>query len=226
MFSINKAVICLGMLLSFNAFSQLTDLAANSAIFNRFEDPAGVAVAYGDLLFSNDGDLVYLIVDSEELTGYVMTASVTRNINGNVIGFGTFTQLFAADNIDTGLTFAPGSDTLFFHQYDIGIGQRDAADNQEVYSIVNYDDDYGGLAFIPAQYSNAGKMLKADYVNNQLWMHDVAADGDDTFTLSPATLVSDLDTAALGDIEYITTGPLANNIIAADYTFSSADPLS
>ncbi len=56
MFSINKAVICLSMLLSFNAYSQLTDLAANSAIFNRFEDPANVALAYGDMLFSNDGN--------------------------------------------------------------------------------------------------------------------------------------------------------------------------
>jgi len=214
------------MVFSFNALSQLTDLAANSAIFNRFEDPADVAVNYGDLLFSNDGDLVYLIVDSEIVTGNVMTASVNRNTDGNVIGFGAFTQLFAADSIDTGLTFAPNSDTLFFHQYDIGIGQRDTADNQETYTIVNYDDDYGGLALIPEQYSNGGQLLKGDYINNQLWLHDIADDGDDTFTLSPATLVGDLDTFALGDIEYITAGPLANNIIATDYTFSSVDPFN
>jgi hypothetical protein len=221
-----KLLIIIGLILSYNAHSQLTDLAANSAILNQFDDPAGVAVAYGDLLFSDDGDLVYMIVDSEELTGNVMTASVNRSPNGNVIGFGAFTELFSAENIDTGLTFAPNSDSLFFHQFNIGIGQRDAVNNQEVYTIVNYDDDYGGLAFIPQQYSNGGKLLKADYVNNQLWMHDVTDDGDGTFTLSAATLISNLNAAAIGDIEYITAGPLANHIMVADYTFDSADPFN
>lgn len=191
---------------------------ANALIFNQFVDPADLILNYGDLLFTADGNQVYVIVDSEGINGRVLVADVSRDSSRNVTGFGAFTELFVADNIDTGLAYAPGSDTLFYHQSNLGIGQRRATGEQEQFVIQNYDDGYGGLAFVPAQYSHANQLLKADYNNNQLWLHAVSDDGDGTFTLAPASLVSNVVAEALGDVEYITTGTFANHLIIADYT--------
>ena len=211
--------LCLAF--SFQASAALDNLAENSVIFNQFTDPVNVALDYGDVLFTPDGNTIYIIINSEEDGGKVVSAAVNRDPQGHVIGFGTFTDFFSASGIDTGLTYAPNSETLFFHQYGFGISQRLATGEQETHAIQNYDGAYGGLAFIPEKYSHAGKILKADYTDEQLWLHDVTVDGDDTYTLSLGTLVSDIETTALGDIEYITSGPLADHLIVANYGSNS-----
>lgn len=216
-------IVCIGFIFSLTAYSQFTNLAHGSKVFNTFTSLGNVGTSYGDIVFSRDGNEVYMIVDSEFATSFVTKAEVTRDAQGNVIAIGEFTTVFASPFIDTGLTYAPNSDTLFYYISNIGIAHRTSKGLQQVHIDPNYNDDYGGLAFIPEKYSNGGQILKVDFVNGELWKHQVSDDGDETFTLSPATLVSSLVEMELGDLEYISEGPLSDHLIGANYideTFS------
>ncbi|MFK8013798.1 MAG: hypothetical protein AB8B80_17295 [Marinicellaceae bacterium] len=221
--SIKYFVICIGLIYNLNANSQLTNLAHGSKVFNTFITPGNPGSPYGDILFSRDGNDIYMIENTEFATSFVSKAEVTRDIQGNVIAMGEFVTVFSTPFIDTGLTYAPNSDTLFYYITNAGVTHRTSKGLQEVYVDSNYNDDYGGLAFIPEKYSNGGQLLKVDFVNGEIWKHQVSDDGDETYTLSPATLVSSLVEMELGDIEYITQGPLSDHLIIANYideTFS------
>lgn len=194
-----------------------TEPVFNAVVLNYFVDPSDSRLELGDLLFSPDGSSVKLIVGSETNASAAITADVFRDLNKNVIGFSLWTEDFAALNMDTGLEYAPDSNTLFYHQTDLGIGQRTDNGAQETYVIQNYNAEYGGLAFVPNKYNNAGDLLKSEYEDGRLFLHPVSDDGDDTFTISPANLVSQLPAANSGDIQYITTGLLKDHIAVAQY---------
>ncbi|WP_395373445.1 PKD domain-containing protein [Marinicella sp. W31] len=193
------------------------DPSFNAVVINRFLDPSDSRDTLGDLLFTPDGSQAQLIVGSESSAGKVLIADVVRDANQNVTGFGVWSELFARPNIDTGLTYAPGSDSFLYYVYDEGIGQRTAMGAEEIFTVVNYDIEYGGLAVVPDNYSNAGKIIKAEYEDGRLFIHDLADDGDDTFTISPGVLQSQLPFSDPGDIEYITNGLLADHIVVAAY---------
>ena len=82
-------------------------------VINEFPMPANLTDPLGDLLFSDDGSQVFIVDASESTGSAVWQAPVTRNAAGDVTGFGTFTQLFADEEIDTGLTLGPGRARLF-----------------------------------------------------------------------------------------------------------------
>lgn len=189
----------------------------NAVVINRFIDPSDSRETLGDLLFTPDGSQAQLLVGSKSFDSRVLIADVFRDANHDVTGFGAWSELFAVDLLDTGLTYGPGSDTFFYHIENAGIGQRTALGAEEVYLIQNYNSEFGGFAFIPSIYSNGGQILKSEYEEGRMFLHAVLDDGDDTFTISPGTLNTQLPFAESGDIEYITTGLLADHIVVAGY---------
>ena len=193
-------------------------------VLNFVTAAAGVPGYWGDLSFSSDGNTAYFIGESESSGAGVWEAAVIRDGNGNVTGFGAAANIFLEDYIDTGLLHYPGSTTQFYRGYDgddgddYGIGQRTAGGAIEYKVINNYDAEYGGLAVVPDLYPNAGNLLSSSYGDGQIFLHSVSDDGDGTYTIGDGTLFADYGvTSSVGDMEYVTSGPLANTLIFTNW---------
>jgi hypothetical protein len=215
-------LLCLGILISSTGLAQMVVEEPGYEIINTFGVPAGLTSELGAMMFSADGNTVYILDDSEDSGSTIASASVSRSGNGNVVGFGAFTEVFAYPNLDTGLEFGPGTGTFFFHVYSDEIGQRLTDGTVETTTITGYDGEYGGLGFIPADYTNGGDILSSAYNEYyKLYKHDVTPDGDGSFTVDGAgTLYADFTAADeyyVADIIFITSGPLAGNVMVALY---------
>lgn len=195
-------------------------------IEGEFGLPVGLTESLGDMMFSSDGSMVYFIDQSEDETSAVWTAPVIRD-GLRVTGFGTMTHIFTEPWMDTGIEFAPGSSTLFFRGWDpdvAAIGQRRSDGVIEYKPTVNYDGGNGGLAFFPPNYSNGGNLVSSSYDDATIFMHAVSDDGDGTFTVADGTLFADFLglglTTGMGDVEFLTSGPLAGTLLIAFYGYA------
>jgi hypothetical protein len=200
-------------------------------IVSTFPVPAELTSELGTIMFSGDGNTVFVIDDSEDVGSAVSSAAVTRDAAGDVVSFGVFTEVFSYGELDTGLEYGPGSNTLFFKFYvssDLGedaigaIGQRLPSGIIETTAVSGYDGEYGGLAFFPPGYANAGNLVTGAYDETYtLWTHSVTPDGDGSFTVNGAgTLYADFTSADeyyVSDLVFITRGPLAGNLMVALY---------
>ncbi len=215
-------ILFLGLMYSWTALAQLIVEEPGYQIINTFGVPAGLSSSLGTMLFSADGNTVYIIENSEDADAAISSAIVVRDGNGDVIGFGTFTQVFAHPNLDSGLEFGPGTDTYFFRVEPERIGQRLTNGSIETTIITGYDGYYGGLGFIPPGYTNGGDIVTAAYNEYyELYKHDVTPDGDGSFTVNGAgTLYADFTAADeyyVSDIVFITSGHLAGNAMVSLY---------
>jgi|GEM_PF-6732813 len=214
-----KYLFIASLMYSFITQAEIMSVRSGFAIVNEFPIPAGLSGSLGDLEFSSDGNTAFLSDESESAGSRVYSATVSRDNNGNVTAFGVFSPIFTQDYIDTGLTFAPGSTTMFYRTVPdpYYITQRTNGGAIENTEITNYDGEYGGLAFIPNQFSNANDLLVPSYNDEELWRHPVSDDMDGTYTIGAGVFVANLTGLSIGDVEYITSGPLANNLMIAGY---------
>lgn len=214
--------LALALVLPVSAGAQLQVLDPRFEVFNEFPVPADLNPNLGDLMFGADGSITYVVTASESSLSAVWAAAVVRDAAGGVISFGTFSEVFVDPMIDTGLTLAPGSDTLFYRVLN-AIAQRRADGAIEQEPIVDYGGTFGGLAFLPAGYPNAGSLLSASYGEAAVYLHPVSDDGDGTFTIGEPTLWADLGLGVddLGDVEVVASGPLAGSLLGTSF---SADP--
>ncbi|WP_036832264.1 hypothetical protein [Photobacterium sanctipauli] len=215
------SIACLALSFTSTSAHAIVIEAAGFAIVNTIEVPNEVPSDYGDLMFSRDGNTAYFIGDSEGTGSAVWQSSVSRDSNNNVTGFGSATQYFAESYIDTGLEYAFGTDTLFYRGVDpiiddYSIAQRKPDGTTEHKVISNYDGEYGGLAFIPAGFGNAGGLLSTSYNDGAIFYHNVTDDGDGTYTIGDGVLFAGIG-EDIGDLEYILTGALANTLLITDY---------
>jgi hypothetical protein len=216
-------ILFFGVFYSLNTMAQITVVEPGYEIINTFSLPANLTSELGTMMFSGDGSMVYILDDVESSDSALWSASVVRNGSGDVTGFGTFSQVFAYAGMDTGLEFGPGTGTYFFRIESGGIGQRLTSGTVETTAVTPYDDVFGGLAFIPASYPNGGNMVTTSYDDGTLYLHAVTPDGDGSFTVNEAgTLYADfsasIGTSVLGDLVFISSGPLAGNVLMALYS--------
>lgn len=217
-----SCLLLLGGLSPAAVFSQLVIEDDRFEIVNTFTLPTGATPEICDLHFSPDGNTAYLSSDCEDRSSEIVSASVQRSSGGDVVGFGTFATVFAEALIDSGLQFGPGTDTFFYWVEDGGIGQRPTGGPQELVAPTDYSYEYGGLEFIPPGYPNAGGLLHSNYGEGMIFLHAVTYDGDGTFTVAAgssvwADLSSTVGTDVIGDVEILTSGPLAGHALVALY---------
>jgi hypothetical protein len=223
-------VLFISLLVSQYGHAQMVIEEAGYEIISTFAVPGDLNSELGTIMFSADGDTVFVLDGSEDTESTVSSASVTRDGSGNVTSFGAFTEVFMYDYLDTGLEYGPGTDTLFFKIYpgneseDEGmIGQRLSGGAIETTEVSGYDGDYGGLAFIPGTFTNGGNLVTGAYNEYySLWLHQVSPDGDGSFTVNPAgTLYATFENTTghyyVSDLIFITSGPLAGNAMVALY---------
>ena len=118
------------MVLSQSAVSATVHIAGYAEV-NQYALPAGVPGPLGDVMFSEDGNMLYIVGGSASGGSQVWTAPVTRDASGAVIGFGTASQLFAYPNMEGSLEHKAGTDSMFFRIYGGALGQR-LADEEEL----------------------------------------------------------------------------------------------
>ena len=198
----------------------ITDVEPGFILVNEFIEPSGATFSLGDILFSEDGDTIYILSDSDTKTSAVQIASVVRNDAGDVTGFGSFEELFAEENMVSGLIFAPGTDTLLYRRSpfdpDNYISQRTNTGTIIETAISDYDDALGGLAFVPSQYSNAGQLLSTSSGDQAIFLHTVSDNLDSTYTISEtSSKTADFTGFDIADIEYITSGAFQDRIVMA-----------
>ncbi len=191
-------------------------------LVNQLPIPDGLEDSLGDLMFSADGATAYFIDNSEASDAAVSSGPVLRDPDGTVTGFGPMTFLFSDTDADTGLEFAPGSDTLFYRGLNgasgaYGIAQRTALGAIEYKDLLGAGEQYGGLAFLPAQYQQTG-LVTTSYETGMVYHHSVTDDLDGTFTIGNETVFArPEENDVLGDPEFVLSGYFANHLIMAIY---------
>lgn len=198
--------------------TQIVPVDPRFRVVNELEPPPGVTQAVGDLAFSFDGTTAYFISSSETTGSAVWSATVLRDLAGAVVGFEDPALEFEEEDMDTGLTVAPDSATLFF-RLSHAIGQRPPGGPAESYPI-DYGP-YGGMAFLPPGSANAGNLVGVSYSGRSLYLHTVTSDQDGTYSIGQDTLYADLDFTGPGDVEVATAGPLEGWMLVAAYGSTS-----
>lgn len=188
------------------------------AYVNQFAMPSEVTAPLGDLEFSSDGATAWLISASGSDDASVWRFVVERDDSGVVTGFSAASQLFADAGVDTGLTLGPNTQTFVYRTSSLGITQRFEDDATEDYSIVNYSDAGGGLAFVPGAFSQAGNIVSTSC--GGAYLHQTSPDGDGSFTINAGQLYADLSLLGsfgicVGDLEFLTESRLAPAMLFA-----------
>lgn len=155
------------------AFAQASigqDFAAHYSLLG-LGSVTNVPTNYGGLTFL-DANTLLLGGAANGSSGAIYSASVNRDANGLVTGFGTASLFAASPNIDGGLTFGPNG-VLFFTGYPINtIGQikpgSTVPDKITQFSATEIPQSMGSLVFVPQGYSGAGQ-LKVLSFNGGTW---------------------------------------------------------
>ncbi|MCW5624419.1 MAG: PEP-CTERM sorting domain-containing protein [Burkholderiales bacterium] len=145
---------------------------------------AGVPTSYGGLTFL-DADTLLIGGAANGSSGAIYSASVTRDEDGFVTGFGTATLFATAPNIDGGLTIGPGG-VLFYTGYPTNtIGQitagSTAPDKVTTVTTNGVNSSMGSLIFVPAGYNGAGQLKVVSYNGGTWETLEYTADGNGTY---------------------------------------------
>jgi hypothetical protein len=146
---------------------------------------AGVPGPYGGITFLNDNTLL-IGGSANSGGGAIYAVSVTRDINGNITGFGTPTLYSTAPNIDGGLAFGPGGDLFFTEFPNNAIGEIMPGDNSPDLTVSlsgNVTSSVGTLAFVPAGFNGAGNFVIGSYSGGTFCTASLTANGSGTYNI-------------------------------------------
>jgi hypothetical protein len=189
------------------------------AVVNQFALPSGVPAPLGDVLFSNDGNTLYILGNSEGGGSGVWQSSVTRDAAGNVTSLGAATNVFTSSSpsLDTSLEFRPGtSDTFFFRATGGQVGQRrpdGTIDSVTVPGAVNF----GGATFVPGSLPNAGDLLVGNWAGGQILTMSFTVNPDGTFSIGTPASYSNTQAGATGDIHFVPTGAFVDDLMFTNW---------
>ncbi len=208
---------------------------------NEFALPAGIPIPLGDLVFSDDGNTLYILGGSETAESGVWSVSVTRDpVSGRVTGLGTATLFFSFSpnpgSIDTSLEFHPsGNGTLFFRTNDVDpvtflpvegggdVGERTSDGTITLFQVDGSVRHFGGLAFMPSELRalNGIDLLVGAWLLGITSSYSLTANEDGTFTpvfipeKSPYSNTVGVSFAT-GDQHFVPSGSFTNYLMFAD----------
>ncbi len=219
------------LLLGSSAFSAAATLHVPGYVeVNQYSLPAGVPSPLGDVMFSDDGNTLYIVGGSSTFGSEVWTVPVIRDAAGAVTGLGSATRLMAFPNIDTGLEHRPGTDSLVFRGNSGVVGQM-LADGSVVTSTAAGASYNGGLAFVPEALPNAGDLLVGNYNSGVINSYAPTDNADGSFTPVLTGFYSNSAFGATGDLEFVPSGDFENDLMYTNWNGGTVsiidiDPLS
>lgn len=213
--------LSLGLGLCMNATGQTVQVPGYS-IAQTYPIPTGVGEPVSSLFLDPNGVNYYIISNSEQNDAELRQGTLTRDGNGAIVSFSPTTQVMAFAGLDAGNSKAPGSDTLFFTLADPDSGdlyllQRNAA-AATTSTLIDLTASAGGLGFIPSDApAFANDLLIGLYNTDVVRRYTLSPDANDFFTVTFAGLFADLSSLVqgLGDVDFLTHGPLAGNMVVA-----------
>jgi len=210
-------LLCVCLLLGGGAISEAATLHIPGFVeVNQYSLPAGIPGPLGGVMFSDDGNTLYILGGSESNASGAWTVPVIRNTSGTVTGLGAASQLFAFPQMDTGLEIKPGTDTLFFRINGGEIGER-RPDGSIASFLATGASFVGGLAFVPDPLPNAGDLLVGNYNSGVIHSHSLTDNSDDTFTPVLQGFYSNSAFGATGDLNFIPSGIFANDLMYTNW---------
>ena len=189
---------------------------------------ANVPANYGGIAFLNSNTLL-LGGAANGSGGVIDEVAVTRDINGNITGFGSPTQLSTAPYIDGGLAFGPGGD-LFFTGYNTNtIGEIRPSGSSPAWTEHLSTDgsgvtsSVGTLGFIPAGFNGAGNFVVGSYSGGSFYVCPLTVNGAvaGTYTVGTCT-TNGTNTGGPEGIIYVPLGSTdftGQNVLISNYTF-------
>lgn len=189
------------------------------AVVNQFGLPAGVPAPLGDVLFSHDGNTLYILGNSEGSGSGVWQTPVNRDASGNVTSLGPATNIFtsADPSLDTSLEFRPGtSNTFFFRAIDGVVGQRRPSGIIDSTTVPGADF-YGGAAFVPGSLPNAGDLLVGSWAGGEIQTMSFTVNPDGTFSLGAPAFYSNTQPGATGDMHFVPTGAFVDDLMFTNW---------
>ncbi len=209
------------------------------------ENPIEIPTTVGDVVFSADGNTLYILIGQESAESAVWSVPVTRDpVSGRVMELGTATLFFSFSpdpgnpnpgSIDTSLEFHPsGNGTLFFRTNDVdpwtflpvvggeNVGQRTSDGTTITLFTADGAGPWGGLAFVPSGLPNAGDLLVGNSSRGEMNLHSLKDNGDGTFEPEfqepyTNTIGVSVKSFVTGDLHFIPSGSFANDLMFANH---------
>jgi hypothetical protein len=230
--------ILLGIITTSNAAT--ITVPTGFKVENQFVLPTGIPTPLGDVVFSADGNTLYILGASESADSGVWSVPVTRDpVSRRVISLGSATLFFSFSpnpgSIDTSLEFHPsGNGTLFFRTNDVDpvtfmpvagggdIGQRTSDGTITLFRPNDSTKSWGGLAFMPSELSalNGIDLLVGDWYRGITDGYSLTDNGDGIFTpvlIEGAIHYSNSGVDSVtGDQHFVPSGDFANDMMFAD----------
>jgi len=188
-------------------------------------------VDLGGIMFSNDGNTLYVVAVPDRATSALYAVSVTRSATTNeVTGFvGPAVKVFdgtppaGGGGLDTGLEFRPPG-TLFYSYFPANIlGERVGTTEQQYNLSTNPPGvpiSIAGFTFSPFRV-DPGTGLGALQVNlgtsSNVYEVSLTPAGGGFFAPAAKTLLMTLPIGSLGNMQYIPSAPLAGDLMYEAY---------
>ena len=191
----------------------------------------GVPGNPGGLTFSEDGQTLYIVGDSERAQSAVYALPVIRDPQTQrVVGFGPAVVEFAGDpnipGLDAGLERGPGN-TLFYTYWNANhLGQRAVATSTvEVLfdmGLSGVPSSVAGLTFSPHLIdpgTGHGRLQVSSWPGNGIYDIPLTPLGGEIYEPGPAELFVGLGQQGTGAIQYVPQGLYAGHLMYVNWNF-------
>lgn len=208
---------------------------ANFQVKHTFSSTTlGIPGPLAGLLFSTDGNLLYVVGASETATSALYAVPVTRNpATDEVTALGpaaAVTKVFdgnpATPGLDAGFEIGPAG-TLFYTYWSANqLGERPGgvggAETQFNMGAVGVPSSVAGMTFSPHRTdpgTGFGRMQVSSWQGANLYEVPLTPAGGGIFTPGGVTLFVTLPQQGTGAIQYVPSGPFAGNLMYVNYNF-------
>lgn len=192
----------------------------------------GVPGRLGAMMFSDDGDTLYVVGNAEASNSALYAVAVTRDAaTGQVTDLGpseSTTLVFEGSfaGLDTGLEIGPDG-TLFYTYWNANyVGQRPGglAGDETAYNMatVGVPSSVAGLTFSPHlddTSTDFGQMQVSSWQGDNIYNVPLTPAGDGLFDPGTAVLFVSLPQQGTGAIQYVPSGLFEGNLMYVNWDF-------
>lgn len=192
----------------------------------------GVPGRLGAMMFSDDGNTLYVVGDAELANSALYAVAVSRDsVTGQVTDLGpaeSTTLVFSGSlaGLDTGLEIGPDG-TLFYTYWDANyIGQRPGGfgGDETTYNMatVGVPPSVAGLTFSPHVddlNTGFGQMQVSSWLGDDLYNVPLTPTDGGLFEPGTAVLFVSLPQQGTGAIQYVPSGLLEGNLMYVNWDF-------
>lgn len=213
------------------AFAIQLDDPTNFQVIKTFTAlDLGVPGHPGGMLFSKDGQRIYVVGDSETTSSAVYELSVQRDATNRVTGFGPATLVFHGDStirgLDAGLELGPNG-TLFYTYWNAHrLGERLTVTStvETLFDMTptGVPVSVAGLTFSPHRQdpgTSFGLMQVSSWLGDGVYDVPLSPLGRGIYEPGLATLFVRLPQQGTGAIQYVPRGIHAGNLMYVNWDF-------